>query len=238
MNKLIYIEIIGLVGATMAGVTWIFRPDAGWEPLFAMFCLVSVVIDLVRRILQHNIKGRFASNSDRVKHREKLRKVFREEILHCRAMNLRQDVIVRHVDRMDAYPQIDKSDIDISPWFRVALLDTYERGIVLGLRIGGLVRCDGGFRFNDHINGEKSDITAFLMGDIPYDSIVAVNMEGDEYYNFPHIYCNFDFSGEPYERKWFCEKINQSHGHPYFKLLAEYEDVISNNPMEGTLNFA
>jgi hypothetical protein len=139
---------------------------------------------------------------------------------------------------MDTYPDIEERESGISPWFRVALLDTYERGIVLGLRIGGLVRCGDGFRFNDYVNGEKSDITAFLMGDVPYDSIAAVNLEGDEYYYFPHIYCHFDFSGEPYERKWFCEKVDQPHGHPYFKLLAEYDDVIANNPVEGTLDFA
>ncbi|MGH9962598.1 MAG: hypothetical protein ACREBC_36700, partial [Pyrinomonadaceae bacterium] len=149
-----------------------------------------------------------------------------------------QDVIVRHVDRVDNYPNIDDQDTGISPWFRVALLDTYERGIVLCLRIGGLKECEDGYRFVDYANNEKADITAWLMADVPYDSIAAVNMDGDKYYYFPHIYCYFDFGGgEPYERKWFCQKIDQPHGHPYFKQIAEYHEVAANNPTEGPLYF-
>ena len=59
----------------------------------------------------------------------------------------------------------------------------------------------------------------------------------DKYYYFPHIYCHFDFKGEPYERLWFCEKIDEPHGHPYFKHLADYKDVVANNPSD-TLSFA
>lgn len=113
----------------------------------------------------------------------------------------------------------------------------YERGIVLCLSIGGLKECDGGYRFVDYANDEKSDVTAWLMADVPFDSIEAVNMEGDKYYYFPHIYCYFDFGGEPYEKKWFAEKIDQDHGHPYFKKIADYDEVVRNNPKEGALYF-
>ena len=89
----------------------------------------------------------------------------------------------------------------------------------------------------DYVNGEESDITALLMGDIPYDSIEAVNTYGDKYYYYPHIYCYFDFDGQPYERLCFCEKIDQPHGHPYFREIAEYEDVVANNPIDENLSF-
>jgi hypothetical protein len=116
-------------------------------------------------------------------------------------------------------------------------MDTYQRGIVLGVHFGGLKKCPGGYRFVDHVNAEESDIKALLVGDVPYDSIVEVNMDGDEYYYFPHIYCYFDFDGQPYERLWFCEKIDQDHGHPYFKHIADYDDVVRNNPTDGPLHF-
>jgi hypothetical protein len=35
--------------------------------------------------------------------------------------------------RMDSYPQVVESK-RISPWFRVNLVDTYERGIMVGLQ--------------------------------------------------------------------------------------------------------
>ncbi|MGY0617818.1 hypothetical protein [Lysobacter sp. A378] len=172
-----------------------------------------------------------------MKHRERLRKAVKEEIYKCRAENLRKDAIIRDVKRVDSYPQADERSKGISPWFLVGLLDTYEKGIVVCLRVGGLKQTEDGYRFVDNINGEEKDTVAWLMANIPYDSIAEINFDGDEYYIFPHIYCHFDFNGEPYERLWFAQKIDQPHGHPYFKELASYEDVKRNNPIDGDLSF-
>jgi len=237
MIQLIHVEIVGFLGAVVFGVLWAVHPVGNWEPLTALCGLIGVASELVRRYNKRKPQGRFESNAERIQHRERLRKEFEEEIYKCRAKKLRQDVIVRHVDRVDNYPNTNEDEKGISAWFRVGLLDTYERGIVLGLRFGGLVECDGGYRFADWVNGEKADIRVLLMGDVPYDSIEAVNMVGDKYYYFPHIYCHFDFNGEPYERLWFCEKIDEPHGHPYFKHIADYKDVVANNPAD-TLSFA
>ena len=236
MIQLIYVEIAGFIGAVLFGIIWALNPAGNWEPLTVLCGFIGVATELARRYYRRKPQGRFESNAERIQHREKLRKAFEDEIYKCRAKNLRQDVIIRHVDRVDNYPNTD-DEKGISAWFRVGLLDTYDRGIVLGLRYGGLVECEGGYRFADWANGEKADVRACLMGDVPYDSIEAVNMDGDKYYYFPHIYCHFDFNGEPYERLWFCEKIDQPHGHPYFNHLADYEDVISNNPSD-TMSFA
>lgn len=61
-------------------------------------------------------------------------------------------------------------------------------------------------------------------------------MDGDKYYPYPHIYCHFDFSGEPYERKWFALMHDKDNGHPYFEQIATYEAVKQNDP-EETLYF-
>ena len=106
------------------------------------------------------------------------------------------------------------------------------------MKIGSLVECENGYRYRDYVNGEEGDVTAWLMADVPYDSIEAANMKGDRFYYFPHIYCHFDFNGEPYERLWFAERIDQPHGHPYFRPLADYADVEKNNPNPGVLHFA
>lgn len=230
-------ESAGFAAALVFGVLWYLDIPGRWDALSALFALLTGGAELARHRIKKGPQDRFLSDGARIQHREKLRKEFEEELYNCRAERLRQDVIVRHVDRVDAYPNIDDKKPGISPWFRVAFLDMYERGIVLCLRIGGLKECDGGYRFVDYENDEKSDITAWLMADVPFDSIEAVNMGGDKYYYFPHIYCYFDFDGEPYERKWFAEKIDQPHGHPYFKKIAEYDEVVRNNPKEGQLYF-
>ncbi|MBX3661848.1 MAG: hypothetical protein KF804_05305 [Burkholderiales bacterium] len=234
---LLIAEGVSFVAALVFGLLWCFDIHGRWEALSAFFALLTGGAELVRRRSKKSALDRFPSDGARIQHREKLRKEFREELYNCRAKKLRQDVIVRRVDRVDDYPNIDNKRPGISPWFRVAFLDMYERGIVLCLSIGGLKECDGGYRFVDYANDEKSDVTAWLMADVPFDSIEAVNMEGDKYYYFPHIYCYFDFGGEPYEKKWFAEKIDQDHGHPYFKKIADYDEVVRNNPKEGALYF-
>lgn len=232
------IELAGLVGALIFAVVWYFDPNGNWEPLVAILMLMGVGTEIYRRFGRGTKANRFPTESHRIQHRERLREKFRAEIFECRAKNLRQDVIVRHIDRVDSYPNIDEKEKGISPWFKAYLLDTYEKGIVLGLTMGSLKTVDGGYRYVDHANGERGDVSASLMADVPYDSIEAVNMEGDEYYHYPHIYCYNDFNGEPYERKWFAQEIKLPHGHPYFKQIATYEDVARRNPKEGPLYFA
>lgn len=236
-RALLVAETAAFLGALVFAAFWYSDPSGRWEPLFGICSLFGAGAEIYRRIAGRSRTNRFESNGARIQHRESLRKVFQDEIYRCRAEKLRQDVIVRHVDRVDSYPNADDNESGISSWFRVALVDTYERGIVLCLRIGGLKERDDGYRFVDYTNNEGADITAWLMADVPYDSIEAVNMGGDKCYYFPQIYCYFDFHGEPYERKWFCQKIDQPHGHPYFKHIADYDKVVANNPNEGLLYF-
>lgn len=105
------------------------------------------------------------------------------------------------------------------------MLETYTKGVKVLLQIGSLTKTDGDLRYTDRKAGEKGDIKAFLIGGIPFDSIVAVNWEGDEYYYFPHIYCHFNHGGEPYERLIFCEEVDMGNGYTYHKEIAEYEEI-------------
>ena len=113
-----------------------------------------------------------------MQHHERLRVLFREEVLRCQAQNLRKDVIVRHVNRLDAYP--DGSDAPgISAWFKVGLLDTYHAGIEVGLGWEGLVASPRGFRKADYTKEERGEVTLMLIGEIPYDFIEDMNPDGD-----------------------------------------------------------
>ncbi len=48
------------------------------------------------------------------------------------------------------------------------------------------------------LNEEAEAEKGYLIGFIPYDLIDHVDVTGDEYYSYPHIYCHFAFKGEPY----------------------------------------
>lgn len=241
MTRLIVlIELCAVVATAALAYVWYRDPTGNWEPIVVLAGLLGggSAVDLLRRTWEARSSPRFGSDGDKIRRRESLRQRFTEEIYRCRAEGLRQDVIVRDVDRVDHYPSLDGEETGISSWFKVGLLDTYDKGVVVCLRIGKLKECTGGFRFRDYVNDEEGDLRAWLMGDIPYDSIAEVNMDGDEYYYLPHIYCHFDNGGEPYARLWFAERIDQPHGHPYFRQIANHAEVVANNIDDGTLGFA
>ena len=100
------------------------------------------------------------------------------------------------------------------------------------LNIVNLVESESGLRFHDKDDGDAGKVKAFLIGEIPYDSIVAVNWEGDEYYSFPHIYCYFNHQGQPYARLVYCEKNEMGHGIIHYSDIAEYDEIKDNSGMK------
>jgi len=136
---------------------------------------------------------------------------------------LRQDCIIRDMKRMDHYPQIAEGK-GISSWFRVELIDTYERGIMVGLGLYGLIEEAHGWRRGEYETEKDKMKNCTLAGFIPYENIETVDWDGDQYYSYPHIYCYFTFKGEPYERLAYCEerKLNT---HTYHTEVADYYAV-------------
>lgn len=64
--------------------------------------------------------------------RNKWKPLFTEWLQLHNHKKLRTDVIIRDIKRMDSYPEI-KEGKGISAWFRTGVIDTYEKGIMLGL---------------------------------------------------------------------------------------------------------
>lgn len=138
------------------------------------------------------------------------------------------EVIIRDIKRNDLYPEVEEKKKGISPWFRVGLLGTYHRGIKVGLRIEELIY-EGKYkawRYADYKNKEEGDLNAYLVGLIPFENIVNIDWDGDEYYSCPHIYCHFSSKRkEPYEELIFCEKrwLDKL---VYYSEIAKYDQVI------------
>lgn len=113
------------------------------------------------------------------------------------------ELIIRSIDDTE-YPDIDLGTIGISPWFKVETYDFYHNGIEVILAVRKLVINEEGYwdiiPHEGNEMGEKNSVfTAFEIGRIPYENIIDYDLDGDEYYNFPHMYCDFKNSGMPYE---------------------------------------
>ena len=138
-------------------------------------------------------RRRTLTNSQRLALRQKWKPQFEAKIWDTYRRKLRSDVIIRDLRRVDTYPDLKKDEKGISPWFRVGLVGTYHRGILVGLRWGSLTKHEDGehWRFTNHAAGERGDLKVVLLGSIPYENIDNVDWDGDEYYGYPHIYCFF-----------------------------------------------
>lgn len=175
------------------------------------------------------------STAQRLEHRGKWKPVFEELILDRRRNETRSDVIIRDVRRMDRYPDT-ADDKGISPWFRLGLVGTYHKGIQVALGIHSLVReeSEKSWRLGAMQDEKAETETGYLIGFIPYDEIDHVDLTGDEYYSYPHIYCNFAFKGQPYERLSFCERKELSPGNDFYTELESVERVKLTSEKFGT----
>jgi len=233
------IEGLVLCLCAYIGYLWTQDPNGNYEPWLFLLGLIFTALEIFRRYEIHLIKreGKTFTSGELIKHSEELRKQFKDEIYKNTTKELRKDVVVRHVNRMDSYPEVEETK-GISPWFRAALLDTYHKGILVGLRFGSLMESPDGYRFRNHKAGEDGDIRVCLVGKIPFEFIEGVNWDGDEYYSFPHIFCHFANKGEPYQELVFCEEVDMGNGHSYYKEVSSYQDAENNSIGTGATYFA
>ena len=160
--------------------------------------------------------------------RQKWKPLFEEEIRKTHTQKLRKDIIIRDVKRLDNYPNVNEKAKGISPWFRIGLMGTYHKGILVGLRWGELTKHGEGddWRYTDYKAGETGDLKVILIGYIAFENIEAVDWDGDEYYYFPHIFCYFDAKRkEPYEALVFCVERCNPGGLPFYREVTPYEKV-------------
>lgn len=199
---------------------------------FSASFIYAVVKDLVAR---WRGRKRRLTPSQVIEARAKWKPQFEERIWKNYRDDLRSDVIIRDMKRLDTYPNTNENEKGISAWFRLSLVGTYHRGIMVAHRWGGLVRDGDGWRSYDYKAGEKPELKALLISSIPYENIEQVDWDGDEYYGYPHIYCWFNNKKEPYEHTGIYEKHEPitAGALPWYKEIADVEDVRRRSKAHG-----
>jgi hypothetical protein len=171
-------------------------------------------------------RGRKLTSEEKIELRLKWKSRFEEEITKNWRDKLRSDVVVRDMRRIDNYPDIDERDRGISPWFRVGLIDLYHRGIVVGFGWHRLIKtAQGGWREKNYEEDKEEGENVLLAGRIPFENIEDVDWDGDEYYNYPHIYCHFSNRKSPYESVGYYTVIQNHNTRSHCSLLADVKDV-------------
>lgn len=191
----------------------------------AEYSLASFLYNLAKDVFQY-VRGRRGglSAEDRLAYQQKWKSTLESELWKCRRENLRHDVIIHDVNRSQYYPEGDPDGKGISPWFKVYFVDMYHRGIAISSGISELSYDEqfGGWYLADDLS--KDFVRADFISYIPYEQIVHVDIEGDEYYHYPHLFCHFDIGGTPYEKSEYCVMKGTAPNF-FFEKIATIDEV-------------
>lgn len=151
-----------------------------------------------------------------VERRLKWKPIIDQRLALVRRDSLGRDVTVKDVRRLDQYSNGDEGGKGISPWFRAGLVGTNDRGLLLLLGWHSLssealefLNLEGIQRQNaqeliQRQNAQES-ANAALIGYVPFEQIVEVDWNGDDYSSRPSLYLHFDAKREgPYEKIYLC----------------------------------
>lgn len=152
------------------------------------------------------------------------------------------EVIIHRIGD-DAYPEIDEGT-GISSWFKVELFDFYHAGIkaVLGIDSGVI---EHGWphagnkpwaitMYNADFDRDRfREIGIWKLALIPFRNIRHYDLHGDEYYNFPHLYCTFSIQGMPYEGFEYAVVGKDEYDWPLNPEFRLPEDAVRAQPLEA-----
>lgn len=159
--------------------------------------------DLLYTFFDISVLNQRSATVARIKRRLAMKRKIEKEFADMRKGG---NVIIRDV-HSDMYPEQDFNNPGIYPWFKLEFCRLYHKGVSFYTSIVEVfVNRNGEWRlagFKETVPKDWVQINAFEIGNIPYDNIVDCDFDGDEYYPFPHLYCEFNNLGQPYEEIWY-----------------------------------
>mgnify|MGYP001211818823 CR=1 FL=1 len=216
-----YTFLFGSVTVVLGSVAWGLA-EGGYEPWIVATAGFLGIFTNWELVPKFGTRRRSLTPTEKLAARDKWRPIFNDYFLEAARKNYRGDAIVHDVDRLDNYPDAG-DEKSISSWFRVGLMGTYNDGILLGLRWTKIEE-ENGIWVENYQSEAAGGVKVMLLGEVPFESIESVNFEGDDFYNKPHIFCHFDFEGEPYKRLFYGEEFQLDPKFPcHYRDLLGYE---------------
>lgn len=110
------------------------------------------------------------------------------------------------------YPVSNKADeFGEYPWYRAELKSLYFNGVefILGAKEIQIFP-DSTWDFVMHNTKViYKTVTVYEVGQINFSDIIEYDVDGDEYKAYPHFYCNFKYTGTPFEKK-YCYNVDRN----------------------------
>lgn len=114
----------------------------------------------------------------------------------------KSEVLIRSIYDTN-YPKNTLLEENGTGYFKAEVYDFYHNGLM----VRSYPYCiDARVRFKQLGNEQnvEKDVRLETIHCIPFENIIAYDMEGDEYYPYPHLYCDFINGSDPFEevRYW------------------------------------
>lgn len=165
------------------------------------------------------------SADEALKRRERWKPLFEELLLTRWRDGLRTDVIIRDTKRRSEYPNINPKSRR-QTWMRQGLLNSYHDGLLMVDGWHDVTQTvTGEYRFLGRGESRYGRVRAALTGSLPYENIESVDLEGDQIYGFPIIFCRFGGRYGPYSKLELHQKHSPEDLRPYVTFLGALEDV-------------
>ena len=111
------------------------------------------------------------------------------------------EVLIRSIyDK--SYPNITGP----SGWFRTEVYNWYHNGLEVTTTRGGIMakirwpKCGKSVDSKDPSDYDIIEVQLDAFGQIPYEIIKDYDVDGDEYYRCPHLFCEYPCGTNPYEK--------------------------------------
>lgn len=125
----------------------------------------------------------------------------------------KSDMLIRSIyDK--SYPEVDESDKYKTGWYKAEVFDWYHNGLMVfafPYSVDAIVKIEKSLAIVDPENPdnyETVEIRLWKIGCIPFENIIDYDLDGDEFYRFPHLYCDFINGFDPYEKIVYYDEQN------------------------------
>lgn len=130
---------------------------------------------------------------------------------------VRSRMLLRAFDDVQYPNENEPDEFGEYSWFRAEIKSLYYKGIEYILRIEEIQIFEDYtwdfVTYGDEPTGNLVKVAK--VGQINFADIIGYDIDGNEYHNYPHLYCKFKYSGTPFENIYY---FNLNKTYEYFEI--------------------